>query len=83
MDISINISGVQEDKKYLLEFCISQDGEIVRKTSSPQKKKFGPSLEDFEKKEEKNVPKLEDPKINIKKDIKVESSFEGKINPTK
>ena len=87
MDISINISSVSEGKKYVLEFCISQDGEVIKTTKSkkpsPKKPKSnGLSLEDFEEKE--NPPQIDNPKITSStKEFKVESSFDGKIDPTK
>jgi len=82
MDISINLSGIQVGKRYTLEFCLSEDGQVVKKTvpskpaKTPPKKNTGPSLEDFEEKETtKTGPKLQEPKKTIS-DFKVESSID-------
>lgn len=85
MDIKFNISGVQEGKKYVLEFCIKEEDNTkpekkqVQSAPSSEKKKKGPSLEDFEQQEK--PPQLEEIKSNKPKEFKVESSFSGKINP--
>ena len=82
MKISIEFDGIQEDKQYNFSFCLSSDGEVMVKKSSPSKskKKEGPSLDDFE---EKEGPSLDDFKEKPgSKEIKIESSFDGKIDPT-
>jgi len=87
MDIKFNISGVQEGKKYVLEFCIREERE-KKQTSprssspTPRKNKKGseaPTLDEFEKKEV--PPTIDDPKTKVSTDFKVESSFDGKIKP--
>jgi hypothetical protein len=82
MKITFEIDEVQEGKNYVVEFCVSENGvtkksTTTRKNTPKEKKKTGPSLDDFES----DAPKLEEPKKGPA-DFKVESSFDGKINPT-
>lgn len=82
MKITIDFDGIQENKKYDFSFCLSSGGEVkVEKTTSKPRKtkeKQGPNLEDFEK-----GPQIDDfGEKSGHKEIRVESSFEGKIDPT-
>ena len=90
MKVSFDLSGVQEGKKYILEFCIREDDKREQKSSPKitekpsniplKKKKDEPCLEDFVDNEKNQMPKFEEPK-RTKQEFKVESSFSGKINP--
>jgi hypothetical protein len=79
MKINFEIEGIQEGKRYILEFCLSSDGQVVVSNTTPSKSS-GPTIEEFEEKKE-NGPTLEEPKIEKKKDFNIQSSFDGKINP--
>jgi len=87
MNISIKLSDIQIGKNYVFEFSLSEDGTVIKQNVSQKKpkKENCPSLETFEEKAPKleEPPKLEDIKSTVQKDFKVESSFGGKINPTK
>ena len=81
MDITFKLKNVLEDKKYVLEFClksssekVSSDRTIERVIEKSSKK---PSL----KKDDE--PQLEEPTLELpkfKKEFKIESSFDGKID---
>ena len=92
MKLTFDLEGIQEGRKYVFEFCLSENGKVVGSTTAKtttvkktEKKKTGsPSLEDFEEKENK-PPKFEEPKIEHKPtEFKIESSFgTNKIEPGK
>ena len=61
MNLSVNLEGIQENKKYVLEFCLKSDGKTVRKIDDSddeveekpikktrQKESKMPSLDDIE-----------------------------------
>ena len=91
--MTFNFEGVQENKKYVLEFSIKQsegkskriddsDDEIEEKPakkSSRQKENKLPSLEDIENSHQKDfkMPKMEEPVFDRSK-MKVETSFGDK-----
>ena len=93
MNLSVNLEGIQENKKYILEFCIRADGKTIRKIeeiedeideplkkkSSKQKENKMPSLDDIESSREKEfkMPKIEEPIFDRSK-MKVETSFGDK-----
>ena len=86
MNMTINIDGVQENKKYVLEFCLSSDGVVVMSGNDPKpknkpkksKKDSGPSIDDFE------VPAPSIDEIDAKskpKEFKIASSTLGDMKP--
>lgn len=93
MNLSVNLEGIQENKKYVLEFCIKTDGKTIRKIeesddeieetvkrkSPKQKENKMPSLDDIESSREKEfkMPKIEEPVFDRRK-MKVETSFGDK-----
>ena len=86
MDITFKLKNVLEDKKYVLEFClkssekVSQDRTIERVIEKSSKKPF----EKISKKDDE--PQLEEPTLELpkfKKEFKIESSFDGKIDGLK
>jgi len=80
MQITITLDGIQEGKKYTLEFSVNGKS-ILTSPVKQSKKKSGPSLESFEKTSQKtNGPTLEEVG-HTTKEFKIESSFEGKIDP--
>jgi len=86
MDISINLSDIQVGKRYVLEFCLTEDGSVVKKSSSIPKREKSPtkssvlSIDDFETKDVPSGPTLGDP-APINKEYKIETSFNGKLKP--
>ena len=87
MDISINLSDIQVGKRYVLEFCLTEDGSVVKKStsSSPKREKSptkssSPSIDDFESKDIPSGPTLGNP-APINKEYKIETSFDGKLKP--
>jgi hypothetical protein len=88
MKISIDFDGIQEGKNYVFQFSLSSNGQVVIADSTTptsqvaEKKENGaPSLEDFEDKEK--PPELGKPGTTMKRDFKVESSFDGKLDEGK
>ena len=82
MDLNITLTDIQIGKNYNLSFCLTEDGiKTMRNVVEKKKPKEdgAPKLEDFQNKEEQ-PPTMEKPKF--KNDIKIESSFSGKIKPT-
>ncbi len=85
MDITFKLKNVLEDKKYVLEFClkssekVSSDRTIERVLEKNSSKKPSSKKDDEPQLEE---PQLEEPKMP-KKEFKIQSSFEGKIEPIK
>jgi len=88
MNLIINLEGIQEDKKYVLEFCLTSDGKRIVNYDDISKNK------EPKKKTSNNEPVLEKPvfdkpaleNTNSTKEIntfKIESSFgDKKIDPT-
>ena len=90
MNLTINLEGIQEDKNYVLEFCLTSDGKKIVKGKSPsprkktEKKEDGaPSIDDFSKPTPPPPPSMGKAEQLKPSDIKIESSFDGKIDPTK
>ena len=86
MKITIDFDGIQENKNYIFQFSLSSDGQVVVNSAVPvsktiPKKNTVPSLEDFENKEKS--PQIEELTPRIKKDFKVTSSFDGKLDEGK
>lgn len=82
MKITLEIDEIQLGKNYCFEFSVSEDGKLIKKSNNKpsidnKHKEQKPSIEDFEKHINNNGPKLEEPKI--KKEFKIESSFDGRI----
>jgi hypothetical protein len=82
MDITINLNGIQEGKRYVLEFSLNGEHVEVTQKSTPKKRTTKkenddmPSLEDIEKgNEEFKIPEIEPPKKS-KKDYKIERSWD-------
>lgn len=83
MDISINLSDIQVGKNYVLEFCLSEDGKRVVKSTKVNNKSDKtetddkPSIDDFKPK----PPTIDDvPKISKNTEFKIESSFDDKLD---
>lgn len=86
MDLTINLTGIQENSKYVLEFSLSRDGNVVvTNTTQDQPPSIDdgkPSLDNIEK---DNKPTLDDkptmsdtkPKKSYK-DFKVTSNIDDK-----
>jgi hypothetical protein len=90
MDLTINLTGVQENSKYVLEFSLTRDGKVIvtNGSDSPPSNNDGkPSLEDIE---ENNKPTLGEPPSmdDIKpkksyKDYKIKSEINLEENKKK
>jgi hypothetical protein len=94
LDISFNINGLQEGKRYVIEFSVNGEGttNIVggppvqglppTQETKPEKKEHDmPSIEDIEKDNQLELPSLEpDNAPTPKRKIKVERSWEGNLN---
>lgn len=84
MDLTINLTGVQENSKYVLEFSLTRDGKVVIQNNDNSNNNDSNKVDDdrpsLEAIEEANKPELEAPTLEKPKsfrDFKVESS----INP--
>ena len=75
MNIVINLEGIQENKKYNLEFCLRTDGKVILETSDKIISKTGINIDDYKE----SKPTIEEVKSEKKKMV-LTSSFTGKIN---
>lgn len=79
MDITITLSGVQENSKYILEFSLGKDGIVTHTTKDQNNNK--PSLDDIENDKPKlSAPSLEDTGVEKKsyKDFKTTTNINTK-----
>jgi hypothetical protein len=76
MNISFNIDGLQEGKQYIVEFCIKENGVVIKQPEIKKKPSDLPLLEDIEN--ENDLPKIDEIKKE-KKHIKVERSWDGSL----
>jgi hypothetical protein len=91
MDISFNINGLQEGKKYVIEFAVNGEGTtnvvqpsalpLAHAPEGPKKEDDGmPSLEDLERDNSLEMPSLDPVDMpKEKRKIKVERSWEGNL----
>jgi hypothetical protein len=83
LDITINLNGIQEGKRYTLEFSVNGEGTNYSTISNPVKYNSKrrdddmPSLEDIEynNQEDFKLPEIETYK-KTKKDFKIERSWD-------
>jgi hypothetical protein len=75
LNIVINLEGIQENKKYNLEFCLRTDGKVILETSDKIISKTGINIDDYKE----SKPTIEEVKSEKKKMV-LTSSFTGKIN---
>jgi hypothetical protein len=86
MDLTINLTGIQENSKYVLEFSLSRDGKLVVNNTQETPQSDGkPSLDNIENENKPTlddaptmeVPTMDTPKKSYK-DFKVTSNLNEK-----